>query len=37
MTSAVMTDLDREVIVYACKKFWTWIEAVMEATRVFIK
>jgi hypothetical protein len=37
MTSYVMTDLDREVIIHACKKFWSWIEAVMEATRVFIK
>jgi hypothetical protein len=37
MTSDLMTDLDREVIIYACKKFWSWIEAVMEATGVFIK
>jgi hypothetical protein len=37
MTSDVMTDLDREVIIHACKKFWSWIEAVMEATGVFIK
>jgi hypothetical protein len=37
MTSAVVTDLDREVIIHACKKFWSWMEAVMEATGVFIK
>jgi hypothetical protein len=37
MTSDVMTHLDREVIIHACKKFWSWIEAVMEATGVFIK
>ena len=32
MTSAVVTDLDREVIIHACKKFQSWIEVVMEAT-----
>jgi hypothetical protein len=37
MTSDLMTNLDREVIIHACKKFWSWIEAVMEATGVFIK
>ncbi len=37
MTSDLMTDLDREVIIHACKQFWSWIEAVMEATGVFIK
>jgi hypothetical protein len=37
MTSNVMTDLDRKVIIHACKKFRSWIEAVMEATGVFIK
>jgi hypothetical protein len=37
MTSAVVTDLDREVIIHACKKFQSWIEVVMEATGVFIK
>jgi hypothetical protein len=37
MTSDVMTNLDREVIIHACKKLWSWIEAVMEATGVFIK
>ncbi len=37
MTSAVVTDLDREVIIHACKKFQSWIKIVMEATGVFIK
>jgi hypothetical protein len=37
MTSDLMTVLDREVIIHACKKFWSWIEAVIEATGVFIK
>jgi hypothetical protein len=37
MTSDVMTNLDREVIIHNCKKFWSWIEAVMEATGIFIK
>jgi hypothetical protein len=37
MTSDVMANLDREVVIHVCKKFWSWIEAVMEATGVFIK
>ncbi len=37
MTSDVVTDLDREVIIHVCKKFQSWIEVVMEVTRVFIK
>jgi hypothetical protein len=37
MTSDVVTDLGREVIIHACKKFQSWIEVVMEATGVFIK
>ena len=37
MTSAGVTDLDREVIIHACKQFWSWIEAVMEANGVFIR
>jgi hypothetical protein len=36
MTTDLMTDLDRKVIIHACKKFWSWIEAVMEAIGVFI-
>ncbi len=37
MTSAVVTDLDREVIIHNSMKFQSWIEVVMEATGVFIK
>jgi hypothetical protein len=37
MTSDVMTDLDREVIIHACKKLRSCIEAVIEATGVFLK
>jgi hypothetical protein len=37
MTSDVMTNLDREVIIHVYRKFWSWIEAVMEATGVFMK
>jgi hypothetical protein len=37
MTSDVMTDFDREVIIHACKKFRSWIEAFMKASGVFIK
>jgi hypothetical protein len=37
MTSDLITDLDREVIIHAGKKFQPWIEAIMEATGVFIK
>jgi hypothetical protein len=36
MTSDVMTDLDREVVIHAGKKFQPWNEAVMEATGGFI-
>jgi hypothetical protein len=35
MTSDLMTNLDREVIIHAGKKFQPWIEAVMEATGFF--
>jgi hypothetical protein len=37
MTSDLMTDLDREVIIHAGKEFQPWIEAVKETTGVFIK
>jgi hypothetical protein len=37
MTSDVMTDLDKEVIIHVCKKFRFWIAAVMEDPEVFIK
>jgi hypothetical protein len=30
MTSDLMTDLDREVIIHAVKKFHPWIESVIE-------
>jgi hypothetical protein len=36
MTSAVVTELDREVIIHTSMKFQSWIEVVMEATGVFI-
>jgi len=36
-TSDLMTNLDREVIIHACKIFLSWIEAVIAATGVFIK
>jgi hypothetical protein len=35
MTSAVVTDLDREVIIHACKKFQSWIELGLEANGFF--
>jgi hypothetical protein len=35
MTSDVMTDLDKEVVIHAGKKFQSCIGAVMEATGVF--
>jgi hypothetical protein len=35
--SEVMADMDREVVIHACKKFWSWIAAVVEASRNFIK
>jgi hypothetical protein len=37
MIPDVMANLDREVVIHLCKKFWSWIEAGMEATVVFIK
>jgi hypothetical protein len=37
MTSDLITNLVREVIIHAGKKFQPWIEAVMEAIGVFIK
>jgi hypothetical protein len=37
MTSDLMTELDREVIIHAGKKFHPLTEAVIEATGVFIK
>jgi hypothetical protein len=37
MTSAVVTDLDKEVIIHTSMKFQSWIKVVMEATEIFIK
>jgi hypothetical protein len=35
--SEVMADKDREVVIHSCKKFWTQIEAIVEASRDFIE
>jgi hypothetical protein len=35
--SEVMADKDREVIIHPCKKFWSRIAAVVEASWNFIK
>ena len=37
MIPDLMANLDRVVVIHACKKFRSWIEADMEATVVFIK
>ena len=37
MIPDVMANLNREVVIHVYKKFWSWIEADMEATGVFIK
>jgi hypothetical protein len=37
MIPDVMANLNREVVIHVCKKFWSWIKADMEATGVFIK
>ena len=37
MTSDVMTDLDREVIIHACKMFLSQIEAIVEVSGDFIE
>jgi hypothetical protein len=37
MTSDAMAGHNREFIIHACKKFRSWIQSSMEATRVFIK
>ena len=37
MISDVMAKLDRDVVIHVCKKFQSCIEAVMEATGIFIK
>jgi hypothetical protein len=35
--SEVMADMDREVIFHPCKKFWSRVAAVVEASGNFIK
>jgi hypothetical protein len=35
--SDVMTNIDREIVILPCQRFWSQIEAVVEATGVFIK
>jgi len=35
--SGIMTVFGREVVILGWKKFWSWIEAVMEASGNFIK
>jgi hypothetical protein len=30
--SEVMAKMDREVVIQPCKKFWSWIEAIVEAS-----
>jgi hypothetical protein len=30
--SEVMADMDREVVIHPCKKFWSWIETIVEAS-----
>jgi hypothetical protein len=32
-----MADKDREVVIHLCKKFWSRIEAIVEASGNFIK
>jgi hypothetical protein len=36
-TSVIMTVIDRDVVILACNKFWSRIEAVVEASGYFIK
>jgi hypothetical protein len=33
----VMANIDREIVILLCQRFWSQIEAVVEATGVFIK
>jgi hypothetical protein len=35
--SEVMADKDREVVIHPCKKFWSLIEAIVEASGDFIE
>jgi hypothetical protein len=34
--SEVVADMDREVVIHLCKKFWSRIEAIVEASGNFI-
>jgi hypothetical protein len=31
-----MTNIEREIVIHLCQRFWSQIEAVVEATGVFI-
>jgi hypothetical protein len=35
--SKVMTSIDREIVILPCQRFWSQIEAVLEASGVFIR
>jgi hypothetical protein len=35
--SEVMTNIEREIVILPCQRFWSQIEAVVVATGVFIK
>jgi hypothetical protein len=35
--SDVMTNIDRVIVILLCQRFWSQTDAVVEATRVFIK
>jgi hypothetical protein len=35
--SDVMTNVEREIVILLCQRFWSQIEAVVEATGVFTK
>jgi hypothetical protein len=32
-----MTNIDREIVILLCQRFWSQIEAVVETTGVFTK
>jgi hypothetical protein len=35
--SEVMADKDRDVVIHPCKESWSWIEAIVEASRDLIE
>jgi hypothetical protein len=37
ITNIVITNIDREIVILLYQRFWSQIEAVMEATGIFIK